>query len=254
MLALERKNRILDRVQQEGKVIVSVLSKEFDVSEETIRRDLEKLEEEGYVTKSYGGAVAKEKNSIDLPFNVRRNANPEGKRIIAKLIASRIEEGETLFLDASTTAVFIAKELKARERLTVITNSIENLIELADQTNWNIISTGGTLSGGSMSLLGGRTAEVIQSYHTNKVILSCKGLDIEKGVTDGNPEIASIKRAMLDAADTVILAADSTKFDRVAFSRLCDLPDIDCIITEKKPDDLWIRYFKEHGIELVYGE
>lgn len=254
MLAAERRNIILARVQGEKKVIVTELSKEFDVSEETIRRDLEKLSEDGHVTKTYGGAVLNEKSSIDLPFNVRQQSNPEGKKIIADIIFDRIHDDEHIFLDASTTAVFIARSIKKRERLTVITNSIENLLELSDVENWNIISTGGLLKAGSMSLLGKRASDSILSYNVDKLILSCKGFDIEKGITDGNDETASIKTAMINAAEEVYLAVDSTKFDKVAFSQICTLEEIDYVVTDKKPDEKWLKAFKEKGIECLFPE
>lgn len=254
MLALERRNRILERVHTDGKVIVSQLAAEFDVSEETIRRDLEKLEEEGHVKKSYGGAVVNEKNGIDLPFNVRKASNPEGKKRIAGLILQEVEEGDHVLLDASTTAVFIAKELKNREKLTVITNSIENLVELSDVKGWNIISTGGSLNGDTMALLGAKASEEILSYNADKAIFSCKALSTEKGVTDGNQEIADIKRTFLNAAAKVYLAVDHTKFDSVAFSQICSLDRVDVVVTDQKPGEPWLRFFEEHQVRLLCPE
>ena len=148
MLAAERRNLILEKVHEDKKVIVNVLSKEFDVSEETIRRDLEKLEEDGHVIKSYGGAVINDRSGIDLPFNVRWKANAAGKQKIAEIISHEIEDGDHIMLDASTTAVFIAKNIKHKSRLTVITNSIEILLELSDVSGWDIIATGGLLKAG----------------------------------------------------------------------------------------------------------
>ena len=132
MLALERRNIILEKLQEEKRVVVGELSAFFKVSEETIRRDLDKLEKEGIATKSYGGAVLNESNSIDMPFNVRKKENVVGKQKIAELIAAQIHDGDHIILDASTTAVFIAKALKEKSNLTVITNSIEIIIELSD--------------------------------------------------------------------------------------------------------------------------
>lgn len=150
MLAAERRSLILEKVHENKKVIVNELSREFKVSEETIRRDLEKLADDGHVIKSYGGAVINEKSSIEIPFNIRWKANPRGKQKIAELICREIEDGDHIFLDASTTAVFIAKNIKQKKHLTIITNSIENLLELSDVSGWDIISTGGFLKAGSI--------------------------------------------------------------------------------------------------------
>ena len=134
MLAIERRNEILEKLQKEKRVVVGELSKIYGVSEETIRRDLEKLENDGYVIKSYGGAVLNENVNIDMPFNVRKNTNVVGKQRIAEIVKSMVKDGERLMLDSSSTAVFIAKALKEERRnLTVITNSIEIIIELFDR-------------------------------------------------------------------------------------------------------------------------
>ena len=114
MLALERRNLILEKLQEEKRVVVSELSQLYSVSEETIRRDLDKLEKEGLATKSYGGAVINEDVGIDLPFNVRKNQNVQGKQKMAEIAASMVNDGDHIFLDASTTAVFVAKALKKK--------------------------------------------------------------------------------------------------------------------------------------------
>ena len=252
MLAVERRKLILEKVHAEKKVIVSELSKEFDVSEETIRRDLDKLADEGHVIKSYGGAVINEIGSIDLPFNVRWKSNSVGKQKIADLVSREIKDGEHIFLDASTTAVFIAKNIKQKKHLTVITNSIENLLELSDVSGWDIISTGGLLKAGSMSLLGKRATESIERYNADKVFLSCKGVDILKGVTEGKDETAAIKQNMLDAAKKIYLTVDSSKFDKVAFSTICPLNRIDVVVTDKRPDAKWMETFKKLNIQCIY--
>lgn len=252
MLAVERRKLILEKVHAEKKVIVSELSKEFEVSEETIRRDLDKLADEGHVIKSYGGAVINEIGSIDLPFNVRWKANSLGKQKIADLISREIKDGEHIFLDASTTAVFIAKNIKQKKHLTVITNSIENLLELSDVSGWDIISTGGLLKAGSMSLLGRRAVESIERFNADKVFISCKGFDLVKGVTEGNDETGSIKQSMLQSAKKVYLTVDSSKFDKVAFSTICPLSGIDVVVTDKKPDAKWMEAFRKLNIQCLY--
>lgn len=254
MLAAERRSLILEKVHENKTVIVSELSKEFDVSEETIRRDLDKLEEDGHVIKSYGGAVINEKSSIDLPFNVRWKANPKGKQRIAELISNEIEDGDHIMLDASTTAVFIAKNIKQKRHLTVITNSIEILLELADVSGWDIIATGGLLKTGSMSLIGKKALDCLSAYHVDKAFFSCKGIDRKQGITDGNDETGGMKQIMIDAADKVYLAVDSSKFDKTAFSRICGLSGVNVIVTDKKPETAWMETFEELEIECIYRE
>ena len=170
------------------------------------------------------------------------------------MISHEIQDGDHIFLDASTTAVFIAKNIKNKQHLTVITNSIENLLELSDITEWDIISTGGSLKAGSMSFLGIRAAESIQMYNADKVFLSCKGLDIEKGVTEGNDEASSIKQSMIQSAKKVYLTVDSSKFDRVAFSKTCALSRLDVVVTDQKPEQRWMDAFEKNGVQCIYPE
>ncbi len=254
MLAAERRNLILEKLQDEKRVVVSELSELFDVSEETIRRDLEKFDREGLATKSYGGAVLNENNNIDMPFNVRKKKNMQGKRLIAELIRGQIEDGEHIIVDPSTTAVPIVQALKGKERLTVITNSIEVLLELTDVPDWDVISTGGTLKENYLALVGARAIESISSFNADKAILSCKGIDRERGITDANELFSQVKKHMLKAASQRILAVDYTKFDRVAFSRICAMEDIDMVVTDRRPSQGWLDFFDQRGIKCLYGK
>lgn len=250
MLAIERRNKILAILQKESRVLVSDLSKAFNVTEETIRRDLEKLENEGYAKKTYGGAIMNENVNVDLPFTVRKTTNVTGKLEIAEVIASLIQDGDHIMMDASSTAVYIAKQLKNKKNLTIITNSVEILIELSDVTGWKVLSTGGVLKEGSLSLIGYQAEKMIGSFHVDKTIISCKGLDIEKGISDSNEMEAHIKKLMLDSANVRILAADSSKFDKISFTKICELSDIDMIVTDAEPDQRWTSISGTMDIDL----
>lgn len=252
MLALERRNLILEKLQEEKRVVVSELSQLFNVSEETIRRDLEKMEKEGLATKSYGGAVLNESTSIDMPFNVRKKENVTGKQKIAELVAAQINDGDHIILDASTTAVFIAKAIKEKANLTVITNSIEIIIELSDVSDWNIICSGGSLKEGYLALVGPRTVEGFSSFNADKAIFSCKGIHMEKGITDGNELFTQTKQVIMKSSRETILAIDSSKFEKIAFARLCDADGIDTIITDGRPSEKWMEYFKKNKVKCIF--
>lgn len=254
MLALERRNRILEQLQFERKVVVSELSQQYEVSEETIRRDLDKLEKEGFATKSYGGAVIREDFGIDLPFNVRKNQNVSGKQKIAELTAKLVNSGEHIFLDASTTAVFVARALKEKENLTLVTNSMEILLEIADVTGWHIISTGGAMKPGYLAFFGSRTEEIIRSYYMDTVIISCKALDHDRGILESQEDFAYTKRCMMAYGKRKILLVDSTKFDQTAFCVAGDLRDIDVVVTDQKPSPEWMSQFRELGITCIHPD
>ena len=256
LLAIERRNEILEKLQTDRRVVVSELSQIYDVSEETIRRDLEKLVNDGYAIKSYGGAVINENINIDLPFTIRKNRNIVGTQHIAELIADRVRDGDSIMMDASSTAVYVAKALqeKGKKNLTVITNSIEIIIELFDAQDWTILSTGGVSREGSFALVGPQTDRMLKTYHVDKAIISCKGIDVTAGITDSDELHANNKRTMLKAAKERILAVDRSKFDRIAFTEIGALEEISTVITDEKPEAKWLQVFQDAGVECIYPE
>ena len=254
MLAIERRNAILEKLQVERRVVVSELSALYDVSEETIRRDLDKLENDGYAIKSYGGAVINENSNLDLPYNVRKNTNVLGKQKIAALISEMVHDGDNIMLDASSTAVAIAKAIKNKKDLTVITNSLEIALELIETPGCNVISTGGVATGSSFALVGSVTDKTIRSYYVDKAIISCKGIDMYAGFTESDERHANNKASMFYMAKTKILAIDSSKFDKIAFAKIGDLREISKIVTDKKPEEEWLQKFEELGVECIFPE
>ena len=254
MLAIERRNAILEKLQVERRVVVSELSALYDVSEETIRRDLDKLENDGYAIKSYGGAVINENSNLDLPYNVRKNTNVLGKQKIAALISEMVHDGDNIMLDASSTAVAIAKAIKNKKELTVITNSLEIALELLETPGCNVISTGGLATGSSFALVGSVTDKTIRSYYVDKAIISCKGINMYAGFTESDERHANNKASMFYMAKTKILAIDSSKFDKIAFAKIGDLREISKIVTDKKPEEEWLQKFEELGVECIFPE
>lgn len=164
MLAIDRRGEILERIQQTNSVKVLDLSREFGVTEETIRRDLEKLEMEGHITRTYGGAVLNKGTSEDLSINIREGRNQEGKNRIARKVAELVENGDTLMMDSSTSAMFVARHLKDKSRITVITNSLRVPMELASVSNAEVIVAGGSFRSSSLSMIGNRTADMLDGY------------------------------------------------------------------------------------------
>lgn len=252
MLAIERRREILARLSVDGKVIVSELARDFDVTEETIRRDLERLDKEGLVSKTYGGAVSKQNPALDLPYNIREGVNVVQKQKISDEISELINDGERIMLDSSSTALYVVKKLKNKKNLTIITNSVKILIELADKPDWTVLSTGGLLKNGALSLTGSSAEKMINSYHVDTAICSCKGVDTVMGVTDSNEKDSLIKQAMFASAERRILALDAEKFDKKSFVRVCGFRDIDVLVTDSEPSEKWISFCDEKNIELVY--
>lgn len=252
MLAIERRNAILTRLSVEGKVVVSDLSREFSVTEETIRRDLEKLDQDGLAKKTYGGAVKVDNFNIDLPFHVRKQSNIEKKQKIGSLIADLIHDGDYIMLDASSTALNVVKNIQHKSKITLITNSIEILLELCNKPDWTIISTGGTLKEGGLSLVGYQAERMVSGFHVDLAVCSCKGLDIDIGVTDSNERDSEIKKAFFSSATRRVLAVDSSKLDKVSFVKVCGLRDVDTVVTDTDPGEKWKERLAEQGVSLIY--
>lgn len=252
MLAIERKNEILNKLRVDQRVLVSELAAHYNVTEETIRRDLDKLEKEGYATKTYGGAIWGNSTKTDLSYTIRNKTNVEAKNTIADLVCGLIEDGDHLMLDDSSTSLYIAKKLKEKKALTVITNSVELVVELSSVEGWTIMLTGGRLKPESLALVGVQTQQALSQYHVDKVIMSCKGVDLAAGVTDSSEFHSQTKQSMLRAARKRILALDSSKFDKISFVNIAPLQTYDLIVTNACPSEEWLRFFEQNKITCKY--
>ncbi|MCL2171986.1 MAG: DeoR/GlpR family DNA-binding transcription regulator [Defluviitaleaceae bacterium] len=251
MLATERQKIIIDILKREKAVVVSQLADNFRVSGETIRRDLERICRDGIAIKSHGGAVLNEAGS-ELPFAQRKSHNFNEKQRIAGLVAEMVNDGNSIMLDASTTAVFVARALKNKNDLTIITNSVDVAMELADMRDWTIYVAGGRLIGDYVAMIGERVARDLAGYCVDLAIFSCKALSIDQGIFDSRDDFSAIKRAMLAAAKTKILATDQSKFGKTALSKIADFAEIDAIITDSRPDANWLEFFAKQKIECRY--
>ncbi|MFC7395515.1 DeoR/GlpR family DNA-binding transcription regulator [Scopulibacillus cellulosilyticus] len=251
MLPGERKQKITDLIRTEKKVYVSKLSQEFNVTEETIRRDLEKLEKEGIAVRTYGGAILNRSTDEDLPYITRKTLNIELKRKIAAKVEPLINDGDCVMIGPGSTDFEAAAHLYNKQNLTLISNSIRVLNELAD-TQHHIISTGGNLRGRSHSLVGPAAEATVKRYNADKYLFSCKGLDLEKGITESNEPEAELKKAMLESSKMNILLVDHTKFNSVSFINLCNFDQISVLVTDKMPPEEWKEKLSKHNIELIY--
>ena len=253
MLAIDRRADIMEQIQRDGSVRVLELSEKYDVTEETIRRDLEKLETEGLVTRTYGGAVLNKGTKEDLSINIREGHNPEAKNRIARKIVDLIEDGDSLMLDASTSTMFVARHLKEKSNITVITNSLRVPMEMATQNGAEVIVAGGTFRSNSLSMIGNRTADMLDGYFVDKAILGCKGFDPATGTYEPHEMEAEIKKKMRRNAETVILAADNSKFGQKSFIRTIASSDIDIIVTDKKLPEETEEILRKQNISLYYA-
>lgn len=252
MLAVDRRNKIEELIQKNKSVLVPELAKLFDVTTETIRGDLEKLEKQGVLIRTYGGATLVEGSETDMSVSDRDVINFEGKQRIGKRAAGIIKDGETIFLDSSTSSLHIARNIKTKKSLTVITNSERIINELYSCEGIRVISTGGLLFTRNMSYMG-RIAEktIRDNYFANKVFFSCRGLTLSRGFTESNESEAEIKKAMIDCSESVFALCDHTKIGKIGVSVISDFKRIDTIITDTRMTDEWSSRLAENDINLI---
>ncbi|WP_046174276.1 DeoR/GlpR family DNA-binding transcription regulator [Domibacillus indicus] len=250
MLVAERHQKIVELVNERSSIRVSELSDIFSVTEETIRRDLEKLEKEGKLQRSHGGAVSIQEEEAEIHFSERVITNADEKKAIAYEAARRVVEGDRIILDASTTAWYMAKALP-NMRLTVITNSMKVMMELSKKEKISVISTGGMLLPKSLSYVGPLAERSLDLYHVNKTFLSCKGVHLETGLSDSNEQQALLKKKMIEQSDHVILMADSSKFGRRAFSLIVPPGEVNEVITDEGIDPSEKQTLHERKIEVT---
>lgn len=253
MLAIDRRKSIMKTLVDKQSVLVVELSKQFNVTEETIRRDLEKMEREGLLKRTYGGAVLLDSLTPDLPVSIREVANINGKEKIGLRASQLVKDGDTLIIDSSTTALQVAKNIK-NKRLTVITNSDKVILELAGCKDIKLISTGGTLKNSSMSFVGPQAERAVRSYNADIFFMSCGGFSKEKGLMEANELEAEIKKAMMSSARLVVLLLDNTKMDRVAFATIAPISEISTIVTDVAPPEETVKELQKHKINIICCE
>jgi len=251
MFALERQKIILDKLNSDGAVWVSKLSTELGVTEETIRRDLEKLEKQEVLVRTHGGAIPITESSYELSLEKRKQTNLPAKEHLAKLAAQHILPGDTIFLDSSTTTFYIAKEIKKINNITVITNSLRVINELSNIESIKTVAVGGIVSN-NQSTVGYLAEDAIKNnFFAVKFFFSSKGVSPDAGIMESNEQECAIKKQMIANATEKYYLCDASKINRVGFYKLSPISDIDYFITEAKLSAEFIEKFNEFGIKYI---
>lgn len=250
MLAVTRKNKIRDIVLEKKSVTIGELSRMFSVTEETIRRDLKALEDEGVLTRTYGGAYVDKGVRSDLNLTVRESLFVENKRRMARCAAELVENGDSIFLDCSTTALQLCEYI-ANMRITVLTNSLKVTMRLMDKENIQLILVGGLLSSDSLGFFSQATYQSLQSYYVDKALISCRSLHMEYGLSDPSEYQAEIRKLVMERAGSVYIMADHTKFDRVSFIKISDFDHVNAIVTDTTLSPEWQDFCRKKQIRTI---
>ena len=251
MYAIERQAEIISLLEANDEVNVNDLASRFDVSKETIRRDLRVMENQGLVIRTHGGAVLADDINMETSIEIRESINIRGKDAIGRIAASLVKDGDTLFLDASTSSLYVAKHLKEKRGLTVITNAERIVLELAQCDDITLISSGGYVRKKSLSSVGRAAENAISSYHADKVFFSCKGFSPKLGATDSNEQEAGIRRLMIQCSGEAVFLCDHTKFNKVGYTATAQLSDISRLIADIPMPEGWEEEIKSRGVEVM---
>ena len=249
MFAIERLNKIKEKLFKEKRVDVFELSELFSVTEVTIRRDLDKLEQEGFLIKTYGGAVLKDDLVLESSKYETEDSNIEEKKMIGEIASQMIENGAAIYLGPGTTCLEIARNIKDK-KLTVVTNDLLIAQELNDSSGIKVIVTGGDLIQSTSTLVGGFALQALGGIYVNKAFIGIKGANFDSGYTvDSHKEVMVIQEVRKISSE-IIIAADYTKFGFTAFARLGELTMAKKVITNKQLPAEFKKYYFENAIKL----
>ncbi|NEM90874.1 DeoR/GlpR family DNA-binding transcription regulator [Galbitalea soli] len=250
MNAETRQQDILAQLARRGELTITELSVRFEVSEMTVRRDLNQLAAAGLLVRTHGGAAPAASGSFEPPFSLRTRTNSEAKRKIAALASRQVIDGQTIILDGGSTGVAIAEELVGRN-ITVCALNLRIAEILSTDQATKVMVPGGIIRTGESSIIGPEVDAALARYRFDVYLMTASAVSTSTGFTEWNVDDAAVKRAALNAARRTLVACDASKFGREAFARICGVDDVDAILTD---DALGVDHRRElslGGLELL---
>lgn len=251
-MRLQRLDSIEEYIYQQKSISLNDLCEHFQVSKNTIRRDIDALVQKGKVQKVYGGVTVagNEGKRPLIPFEERHSKNEIEKARIAKRAAACVAENDLIYIDSGTTCTGMVDYLAGR-KCTILTNSLEVLVKAVSYPELTVFSLPGKLKRETLSVVGNEVIEYLQAYNIRKAFMACTGITIKKGLTNATMEEHVVKKAILENSQQAYALADHTKFGEVSILTYAPLSGIDCLITDHAPAEEYIRFCKEHKVEIV---
>lgn len=248
MIKTRRVSKIQNYINEKETVSMDELVAKFNVSKNTIRRDVQELVDSGEFEKVYGGVSVN--HSATVPFSDRQVRNDKEKEEIAKIAAKYVEDGDIIFIDSGTTTLKMLEYISNKE-ITVITNNIDFIMKAMSYENLTIITTGGTIELKTKSFTSVNNKDIIRTYNINKAFLASTGLSIKNGVTNSLPIESEIKAAVVERSEDIFLLVDHSKFDKYSLTTYCDLAEIDYLVTDILPQENYIQFAENNDINIV---
>jgi DeoR family fructose operon transcriptional repressor len=230
---------------------VTALAAEFQVSEATIRRDLSEIEQDGLLKRTHGGVILDTNANHEPEVSQRLNEQKEQKERIGKAAADMVQDGEHIILDSGTTTLYIAKHLVHRNNINVITNDINVAAELRDAKGVTVIVVGGVLTTNSYMLNGMFALNALKTLHVQKYFLGSSAIHAKHGSTNTCIDVVEVKKAMVEAAQEIIIVADDTKIGKVTLHEVVPITGIHKFITGREASEVQLKGFRNMGITVI---
>ncbi len=247
----ERHQFILSKLKKEGKVNVLDLCRDLNVSSVTIRKDLKQLEDKHLLYRTHGGGTSSNPYTVDRPVNEKEKIRAEEKMDIGAAAAKLVEPNDCIIIASGTTVLSLARNIKPQGTLTVITAALNVAMELNHYTEIEVLVLGGVLRKSSSSATGMYAEKVLDDFSCSKLFLGVDGIDPDFGLTTTHIQEAQLNRKMIAASQKTIVLADSSKFGKRGFGRICGLEDVEQVITDKGISDHMLETLKGLGIEVT---
>ncbi len=246
----DRISQLEDYIIEKERASIEELCSVFNVSKNTMRRDINQLEAHGKIKKVYGGIILRDKKTTE-PFESREIKNKAAKLKIAELASTLIEDGDIVYIDSGTTTMHMIPYLSELRNVTIITNNLHVILNSLPYQNLNVISTGGTLFRRTNSFVEAGAVSSLKKYNISKAFLATTGVSIAKGITNSSSLEYDIKRYIVEHCDKKILLADNTKLGKVSLITYYDLKDIQVFISDQRPEQEYADFFTSNNITLL---
>lgn len=247
----ERHQIILNKIKEEGKVSVPDLCKSLDVSSVTIRKDLKQLEDRNLLFRVHGGATLNNPYTMDRPVNEKEKLQTDEKSKIGRRAASMIEPNDSIIIASGTTVLSLARQIQSLDSLTVITNAIHVAEVMLQSPKIEVLMLGGILRKSSSSVMGPYAEDILKDFFCSKLFLGVDGIDLEYGFTTTNIMEAHLNREMINVSNKTIVLADSSKFGKRGFGKICDIDEIDQIITDDGISPHLVERLEAKGVKVT---
>ena len=249
MLKAERQNYILDKLLEDQKVVTTNLALALDLSEDTVRRDLNELDQKKLLKKVYGGAIAIPEKSDDI-FNIQINAEDQKKIIVSKAL-SLLHDGQVIIMSGGTTNLVFAKLIPEELKATIYTYSLTIAMQLSQHPNIDLILIGGKMQKNAMVTIGIDVIQVVSKIKADICFIGASSINLKQGLTEIGYEISIVKKAMIESSDRVVSMFASNKLNTKMPHSVCDLSQLDTIVTELDPEDIRFEEYKKAGVSVL---